>query len=557
MDLLLGDGTQSGVGGSIDPEKLRLVGGLAFDEPVESLRAKLSDEKDRRACKSLREYVARAWEIVEPGKTFVSGWHIDAICDLLEAVSRGEIQNLLINIPPRHMKSLLVGVFWPTWEWGPLGRPGEQYLTASYAATLSIRDAVKSRRLLTSPWYRRLWGHKFDLSGDQNAKTRYDNDQNGYRIATSVGGAATGEGGSRIIVDDPHNAIEAQSDTLREGAITWWRETMSTRLNDPKHDARVVVMQRLHEDDLSGYIKKSGEDWTHLCLPAEFEPPSKCRVWVKDKLIFEDPRTEEGDLLYEARFPQSEIERLKRELGEYGTAGQLQQIPSPSGGGILNTTKIGLWPAGADLPKLEFVLQSYDTATSEHTYNDPTAFLALGVFHSQQKHQVLVLDAWQDHLKYPDLRRRVREEYATRYGEDESPGEPLKPVNVVLVEDKSSGPAIRQDLQQAGIPIIPYNPGRADKIQRALDIAPLVDIGLVWILESALEDGRPVEWAREFMSDLRAFPVGKNDHYIDALSQGIRYLRDAGYLKVDAESQEAREVDYHGMKKRWSNPYAI
>src|SRR6516164_8328554 len=157
-------------------------------------RPYLLDDIDRElASRGLREFVRQAWPVVEPSTPFVPGWHIDAIIEHLEAVSRGQIRNLLINVPPRHMKSLLVSVFWPAWEW--IRHPERRWLFSSYGAQLSIRDSVKCRRLIESPWYQRFWGNRFRLTTDQNTKTRFDNDRSGYRIATSVGGAATGEGG--------------------------------------------------------------------------------------------------------------------------------------------------------------------------------------------------------------------------------------------------------------------------------------------------------------------------------------------------------------------------
>src|SRR5215831_13906705 len=163
-----------------------------------SLRDDLERELARRR---LREFVCQAWAVVEPATPFVAGWHIDAIVEHLEAVSRGQIRNLLINVPPRHMKSLLTSVFWPAWEW--IRWPERRWLYSSYAAQLSIRDSIKCRRLIESPWYRHRWADRFALTSDQNTKGRFDNNRSGYRLSTSVGGAATGEGGDRIVCDDP------------------------------------------------------------------------------------------------------------------------------------------------------------------------------------------------------------------------------------------------------------------------------------------------------------------------------------------------------------------
>ena len=226
-----------------------------------------------QAALSLLAFVKLAWPILEPANPLVESWHLDALCDHLQAVTTGGIRNLLINIPPRHMKSLAVCVFWPAWEW--ITHPHRRFLFASYAMSLSERDSVKCRRLMESQWYQQFWGDRFQLCGDQNTKLRYDNDKAGHRIATSVGGSATGEGGDYVIVDDPHNVIDRESQTLREEALTWWDETMSTRLNDPRSGAKIIVMQRIHEKDLSGHVLEQG-GYEHLFLPAEFEPARRC-----------------------------------------------------------------------------------------------------------------------------------------------------------------------------------------------------------------------------------------------------------------------------------------
>ena len=308
------------------------------------LTRSIHEEIDREfAARSLTEFVRLAWPVLEPATPFVPGWHIDAIIEHLEAITRGQILNLVINVPPRHMKSLLVSVFWPSWEW--IRWPQRRWLYSSYGAQLSIRDSVKCRRLIESTWYQSNWGDRFALTSDQNTKTRFDNDRSGYRIATSVGGPATGEGGDRIVGDDPHNVQEAESDAVRKATIDWWDMVMSTRVNDPKTTAKVIVMQRCHEQDLSGHLLQRG-GWEHLCLPAEYEGASR-----STSIGWSDPRTEPGELLWPRRFGSKEMEDLKRSLGSYAGAGQLQQRPSPAEGGMLKRHWWRYWqPPGANLP---------------------------------------------------------------------------------------------------------------------------------------------------------------------------------------------------------------
>lgn len=279
------------------------------------------------------------WRSVET-EAFVSNWHIDAICEHLEAVSFGEIKRLIINMPPRHMKSLGVSVFWPAWEW--MLRPQTKYLYASYAQTLSIRDSVKCRRVVSSPFYMRNIIRKFpgfELTGDQNTKIRFDNTQGGYRLATSVDGALTGEGGDIIVVDDPHNVVQGESATYRESVLRWWDEAMSTRLNNPQTGAYVIIMQRVHENDLTGHIlEKEYGNWNHLCLPARYERETRS----KTILNFTDPRTEEGEPLWPERYGDKELKELEKSMSPYAAAGQLQQRPAPREGGMFNVDKFNL-----------------------------------------------------------------------------------------------------------------------------------------------------------------------------------------------------------------------
>jgi hypothetical protein len=204
---------------------------------------------------------------------------------------------------------------------------------------------VKCRRLVQSAWYQSSWGDRFSLTGDQNAKEKFENDKSGYRLVTSVGGTATGEGGDRIVVDDPHNVKESESDTVRQTAIDWWDHVMSTRLNDPKTGAKVVVMQRVHQQDLTGHLLEQG-GYEHLCLPAEYEGNRRAT-----SIGWTDPRNEPGELLWPQRFGKPELESLKHALGSYASASQLQQRPSPAGGGILKRYRWRYWqPRDVTLP---------------------------------------------------------------------------------------------------------------------------------------------------------------------------------------------------------------
>jgi predicted phage terminase large subunit-like protein len=506
-------------------------------------------EQGRRdASASLYEFVKQSWHVVEPGIPFVESWHIEAICEHLEAVSAGEIHRLLINIPPRHSKSTIVSVMWPAWEW--LTDPAQKFLCASYSGNLSTRDNLKTRRLLQSHWYQERWGHMFSFAGDQNAKQRFENDKTGYRIATSVGGTATGEGGSRLILDDPHGAQAAQSEVMRESDLEWFDMVWSTRLNNPKTDAMVTVMQRLHEQDISGHILNDIKGWEHICIPAEWDGKAR-----RTKLGEYDPRTIKNELICPARFGTDEITTLKQLLGVYGTAGQLQQDPAPSEGGILKTNFFELWPHDSGLPSFEYILQSYDCAFTEKTTGDPTACTVWAVFTHQGQRHAMLIDAWDEHLSYPDLRARAVKDWTTEYGgmTKDSPYSRARRPDRILVEAKASGQSLLQDLRLAKVPAVGYNPGNADKVSRAHQAAPTLELGLLWVPESKKNPGQPVSWATAFLKQLGKFPVAEHDDYVDTFTQAIIYLKNDGWFNLP----QARDIDEPLIKSQPRiNPYA-
>ncbi len=282
------------------------------------------------AERSLYEFIKQFWSTMAPVE-FVDGWHIEAICEHLEAVSRGEIRRLIINIPPKHMKSIAASVAFPAWVWcqkesGPLAGPQVRFSFASYAQRLSIRDSTATRAVISSPLYQSRWSHRFIMNDDQNTKIRFDNDQGGARFATSVRGALTGLGADCLVIDDAHNMVERESATIRQGVIDWFDAAVTSQLNDIRTGAIIVIMQRVHYQDLTGHLLDRG-GWTHLCLPARYEPDHFAA-------FPDDSRTAARELLWPERFPEKELTQLETDLGSYAAAGQLQQRPAPREGGM-------------------------------------------------------------------------------------------------------------------------------------------------------------------------------------------------------------------------------
>jgi predicted phage terminase large subunit-like protein len=501
-------------------------------------------EKAKRAAESsLVEFTKQAWPIIEPGMPFISNWHIDAIAEHLEAVSVGEINNLLINIPPGCMKSILVSVMWPSWEW--ILNPSLRILGASYGEDLAVRDARKTRDIITSEWFLQNWPHVQIVRGDDQ-KTKYSLTERGWRMATSVGGRATGEHPDRKIVDDPHSSKQAQSDAERGTALAWFDQTLATR-GVSRNAATVVVMQRLHEQDISGHILADIGGYEHLFLPMRYEAGSTKKATC---LGFTDPRSVEGGLLWPEMFPEEKLKKLETSLGQYGTAGQLQQRPSPAGGGILKVKCFKLWPSDKKLPDFDCVVQSWDTAFTEKTTGDPSACTVWGTMVTEGKQCAMLLDAKSDNMAYPVLKKAVIEDWANVYGENK------RHADFILVEKKASGQSIIQDLQVAGLPVRGYNPGNADKVSRAHMVAPILEMEVIYILESSVETGQPVKWARPFIKECEDFPNAAHDDAVDTFTQVIIYFRDAGLIASPAvEEEEDDEEDYH-VKKQRTNPYS-
>ena len=515
--------------------------------PIILLDAVRREREVRLAEASLSEFAKQAWHVLEPVSELKWGWALDAICLHLQAVSDGDIKRLLMNVPPGSMKSLLTNVLWPAWEWGPLGMPSMRFLSTAHKQDLAIRDNLKCRRLIQSEWYQSRWS--ITITSDQNSKSKFENDKTGFREAMAFT-SMTGSRGDRVTLDDPLSVDDANSEAALAAAESTFREALPTRVNNDD-SAIVVIMQRLHEKDTSGIILKEMLGYEHLMLPMEFEEARRCRTSIG----FTDPRKEEGELMFPERFGPQTVKSYKKVLGEMAYAGQMQQRPAPAGGGILKTKHFQLWPHDRELPVFDYVVQSYDCAFTEKTSGDPTACTVWGSFTERGKRGVMLLDSWAEHLGYPALRRKVIEEWHSIYGKTSS--RKGKKTDAVLVEKKASGQSLLQDLRASNIPAIPYDPGSVDKINRAHQVAPILELDCIWVPESSKEPGRPVTWARPFLLQCEQFPNAEHDDYVDTLSQAMILMRDQGRFELEmAEPDEIEEYDYEADRKRKINPYA-
>lgn len=536
-------------------------GPMHRDRKLEALL--LAHEKKRRLMEtSLHAFARGMWPVLEPGREFIDNWHLHVICEHLEAVTAGQIKRLVINVPFRTSKSTFVSVAWPTWTW--LKRPQHQWLIGSYAEKLAIRDSLKMRRILTSPLFQEFWPGRVRLAADQNEKRRFQNTDNGYRIAFGMTGGVMGDGGDTLVIDDPHDREGANSEVQRETALTTYDEALITRLNDPDTSPIVIIMQRLHEKDLAGHVLEE-KGWEHLMLPMEYEQDRHCTTSIG----FSDPRKTEGELLWPARFSRRTVDALKVRLGEYGASGQLQQRPSPAGGGVLKVEHFQLWPKGKPLPRFEFILQSYDTAFTDRTEGDPCACTVWGVFTMMfgdvAVKKAMLLDAWQEHLGYPALKAKVMKDWRAEYGGDDADpmNKPRRP-DLILVEEKGSGISLLQDLRLANVPATGYNPGHMDKTARAHLSAPLLEADAFYLIESnrsrtEANNGKVavVKWAQWLPTQMAQFPNGEHDDGVDTFTQATIYLQRAGFLELPVVPDDpVIEHDYHEARKRLYNPYA-
>ncbi len=455
-------------------------------------------EIDAELCRrSLLHFIKRAWKIVEPATEFVGGWHIEAICKHLEAVTRGEIKNLIINMPPRHMKTLIVSIFWPCWEW--LSSPSRTWLFASHSMKLSLKDSQNCRLLIESDWYRSLVDWK--LSDDQNLKEHFKNDRQGARVCVSVGGKVTGQGAVRLIIDDPIDGKDALSSTKRENVIEWYKSAFSSRASDPQRTARVIVMQRVHEADLTGWIvENQGSMWEILKLPAIYEPenasPPTSLGWV-------DPRKNAGDLLWPARMGPDQIKAQQISMGAIAFAGQYQQRPVPSDGAIFRDSMFCFYDAITDAQRKQMhVVHSWDMAFKGSGDSD----YVVGQVWGRLGANFYLLDQVRGQMSFPQTVVAVVD-LIKRW-----------PARAIYIEDKANGPAVIAALRQRIPAIIPVSP-RESKEARAHAVTPLLEAGNVLFPHPDRH-----QWMPSLLDEMKRFPRGSHDDQVDALTQALTRL---------------------------------
>lgn len=458
----------------------------------------LLDEVERRRCeKSYYEFFKRAWRELEPQTPLVDNWHIKYLCDLIQAEIERIVQrepkttDLIVNIPPRSAKSYIFSILLCAWAWTRF--PHLKFISSSHSKALSIDHCVKGRRVIESAWYRRNWGHVFELAGDQNVKSHFENNKGGVRMAFSVGASPVGHGADVIVADDLLNPDEAESEVERTNANNHYDNALFSRLNDQEIGIRINVQQRLHVDDPTGHILKKAPDmYRKICLPVEFDEEMVSPPELK-------PLYEEG-LFFKRRFTPRFISSLKANMQPRIYAGQYQQRPVPAGGNIFKREWFRFYRSH-ELPSgLKNQAMSWDMSFKEKTHND----WVVGLVGAKKEGNLYILSRFRRHMGLPETIRAVVEMMSAY---------PL--AKRVWIEDKANGPGIIKTLKGKIPGIYAVNP-EGSKTERAHAITWIIESGNVWLPHP---DEAP--WVEEFLAELLAFPDGKHDDQVDALTQLI------------------------------------
>lgn len=449
-------------------------------------------------CKNFSTFIGKTLSTVDPSAEFLPNWHIDLIAEYLEAARKSQITRLIINMPPRCLKSICVSVAWPAWIIGH--NPTSRIIAASYAASLGIKHSLDCRMLLTDPWYQDVFP-EVKLTRDQNEKHKFMTTKRGFRMASSVGASVVGEGGNFLIIDDPISPAQAMNKHWREHVNNWFDHTFSTRLNNKKTGVIVLVMQRLHSEDLSGYLLAKG-GWEHLSLPAVSLSPQHYNFGSVTKF------RESGELLHPERENLQLIERAKIELGSSVFAAQYQQNPLPDEGGMVKRSWLLRY---STLPVVsDNVVQSWDTAIKSGAQHDASVCLTF----VEAEGRSYLRGAKVMRLEYPDLKRVF---YS--HTKEHQP-------HAILLEDKASGQQLLQDVRrETHLPIIAVRP-KSDKVTRFAAVSAMIEAGKLVLPQQA-------PWLADFEAELFSFPDGAHDDQVDALTQYLDWKRSQVWEKLN------------------------
>lgn len=476
---------------------------------------------EREYCaKRLINFVERAWPIIEPGTPFVNGWSMGAICEHYQAITEGQIKRLLVEVPTGLSKSTISQVMFPPWEWGPRALGYLRTISASYEVNNALRDNRKTRVIIESDWFQALWPLK--LTTDQNTKGYFENEYRGFRQCCAIG-AMTGKRGDRVNWDDPISVLDAKSPVEIAKAIYIFSRVLPTRLNSQVESSISIMMQRVAKNDVAAAAREQGYEC--LMLPMEFESKRKCFTSIG----FEDPRKEEGELLFPERFPREAVEMLKIALGIDGYASQMQQRPNPEGGGIIKTKYFGYWET---LPEIQYREIYADTAMKTEEQHDYTVFQCWG---KGKNGKLYLIEQIRGKWTAPELKKQAIEFWQRMQQMDARTYGPLRRM---CIEDKASGTGLIQSIKDEGrIPIFPIKEEdkrttesmnkikedskqkrvSKDKYTRVYTITPIIEAYMIYLPKDA-------PYLPEFLDECESFTADDthpHDDQIDPMVYAI------------------------------------
>lgn len=474
------------------------------DKDLLDLERTLSNKEKLAAQASLKPFVRQTWPVLGETNTFLDNWHIELICEYLEMVSLGEITRLIINIPTRYMKSTLVSVDWPVWEW--LRIPTQRWMFSSYSNSLSVKHSLFRRRILESEWFRDNWGHIIQMDPRHNQQDDYGNSAGGSMLATSMTGSATGLGGNRLVIDDPVDPEQAHSKVQRDTANREFDQKFYNRLDDKKKGAIVIVMQRVHEEDLTGhvtglsdsnlnsYLIKAGE-WLVLRIPAEAEQTEEIHFPLHPEFNF---IRKEGDLLWESREGRPQVAAARKVMG-WGYSGQYQQRPSSESGNIIKRSWIRYYKT---LPsKFDYWLQAWDMSFND---KETSAYVCGGVL-ALRGSEVYLVDWIMERMDLPTTIRAV-----IKMSKD------YPRCKTKLVEQAANGEAVVQSLKKKIPGLVLIGTKGASKESRLYAVQPMFEAGNVLFPDPTLRPDVKI-----VLDQLCTFPASTYKDFVDMLAHGL------------------------------------
>ncbi|GAA0709837.1 phage terminase large subunit [Dokdonella soli] len=443
----------------------------------------------------LSTFIHRTFLELNPGTPYRHSEYIDVIASKLRDCFLGRTRRLIINLPPRHTKSIAASVAFPAWVLGL--NPSARIIACSYAQDLANKHSMDTRAVMESPWFKRAFRAR--LSRERNAMQEFTTTAKGSRLATSIGGVLTGRGGDFLIIDDPTKPEDAISDAMRKKANEWFDSTLYSQQNDRTTSCIILIMHRLHEDDLTGHVLEQ-EPWERISFPVIAE---------QDEAISYDtplgPRTYRrslGGILHPDRETPETLAQTRATIGEYHYAGQYMQAPAPLGGGLVKLVWLQRYSLDEKPASFDQIVCSWDTANKPTELADYSAGTVWGV---KDGHAYL-LHVVREKMNYPQLKRTVAQ-VAHEYR-----------ATTILIEDKAAGTQLIQELRQDGIHGVQAYEPRGDKLMRLHAQTATMESGFVHVPERA-------PWLAEYLHELTTFPGSRYDDQVDSTSQALEWIK--------------------------------